>query len=1304
MADLDAVARLRFISEGARSVADDLERIKEGSLDLDKGMERAQKALEEVAKTADKAGKSLGDVGKDAQSAGNQATKGAKGWDEYTNALTAAQKAQREFSQGKAMGQFGPEAIPAAAASEMSATQRKALLSAYDANTVSVISEARKIEGAAKQQQEYLDGLKQKSLAEQLKGIQKQDAAERQAFQRRVDEQEKLLALASKSADRGISSAASFQADGARRRASSTSDAAMASFDKQYASLVSEVDAKYAALADKTSPRLRYALYDVASTATIAATSITAVGVAAVAAASSQESAFTSVERTLDGVGAEGVAALRKELVALTREIPLAFADVSQIATLGNQLGIASGDVAAFTETVAKFSAVTGLTPEATAQAFGGLGELLNVSASQYENLGSSIALVGRRSVATEAEIVTMTTRLAASATKAGFTAQQVVALSGAFASLRIAPERAQGVMEVYFNRLNTAIADGGDRLEAFGRIAGVSAGDVEKLVRTDPVGFFQRLSEGLGTLDSIAQTSALEELGLQGIRAGEVFGRVASNVKVFDDALSDANKGWAEGTELASQYALVVDDLASRWQIFVNAVQEAGAAVGAALAPAITETLNILSRLLQAFAEFAATPIGGFFVSVAGVVAGLFAALAGLVAITAIAGGSLFAIRLALVELGFASVGATTGIRGLIGGMVGLTVATGGASTALRIFKGVLASTGVGLIILAIGLLASALMDMQGTALTAIDVFQFLWDAGIAPFANGLKLTVGLIYGLSYAIAEMSGGALTGAEVVSRYFSAIKATFTGVGIAVKSSVQGFLDWANGVYRAVKAASSAVVGPISTLLSILKAASDRVASFLAPVGRVIGAFANGAGKGFEAAGRASNSLFSSMRSWAKTLPGAAGGTDKVSDSMAALQGILDGSSDSIDGASGALDNMGDSAGGASAQVRTLVDYAGDLSTVFKRAFDIRFGGQMSLDTITSGWAKIAAASADAREEAEKYRAEMAGLSADRAIKQYWLTVAENYGDTLRAGKLRAELAALDAQQTATQTKLAAAQEKTNMTLDGNSDAAISNRAQILGLVGNYQAYLQTLAANGASQAQLQAESQRLRAEFIAQGMQLGYNRSELELYALAFDDMTLAIGRVPRNITVAADVNPALQALAELEARAWQTGSSVANSLSAGFRAASQEAAAQAAYQDSLAARRVIKPGARIGMPGVHFRGFSDGGYTGGGGVNNVAGVVHSQEFVMSAPAVRNAGGPNAMAYMHEMLKSGKSGKSAAPVGLAASGSGMLELSPSSLRALAGILASSLSIVLPGSQLAASTGSHNVVSSRRGGA
>jgi phage tail tape measure protein, TP901 family, core region len=78
---------------------------------------------------------------------------------------------------------------------------------------------------------------------------------------------------------------------------------------------------------------------------------------------------------------------LRNSLIDLTREIPLSFAEISKIATLGAQMGIGAGSLDEFTKTVASFSAVTGSTVDETAEAFGRISSLAGVATSDFENL-----------------------------------------------------------------------------------------------------------------------------------------------------------------------------------------------------------------------------------------------------------------------------------------------------------------------------------------------------------------------------------------------------------------------------------------------------------------------------------------------------------------------------------------------------------------------------------------------------------------------------------------------------------------------------------------------------------------------------------------------------------------------------------------------------------------------------------------------------------------------------------------------------------------------------------------------------
>src|SRR5690606_18659662 len=64
---------------------------------------------------------------------------------------------------------------------------------------------------------------------------------------------------------------------------------------------------------------------------------------------------------------------------------------------------------------------------------------------------------------------------------------------------------------------------------------------------------------------------------------------------------------------------------------------------------------------------------------------------------------------------------------------------------------------------------------------------------------------------------------------------------------------------------------------------------------------------------------------------------------------------------------------------------------------------------------------------------------------------------------------------------------------------------------------------------------LRKKSKELKDEFKRQLTQMGYNRQAVDKYALAFEDFTEIIKKVPRNITVKAkgDTKPATQALHE---------------------------------------------------------------------------------------------------------------------------------------------------------------------------
>ena len=402
------------------------------------------------------------------------------------------------------------------------------------------------------------------------------------------------------------------------------------------------------------------------------------------------------------------------------------------------------------------------------------------------------------------------------------------------------------------------------------------------------------------------------------------------------------------------------------------------------------------------------------------------------------------------------------------------------------------------------------------------------------------------------------------------------------------------------------------------------------------------------------------------------------------------------------------------------EVRTLLDYASDLENVFSRAFSIRFGAAQGIDDIAEAWLAFTEQVEDAQGALEELQATQQDLSADRAIKEYFLSVAEAYDDELRAAQLRREIADLNREQADNQIELDRARSLTGNATDltGQTEGGRQNRQALLGLVSNYQSYIGVLAESGASQDELRQATAKAKAEFIDQARELGFAEQDIMMYAAAFDDVRTAIDNVPRNITVDANVNPALQALNELNA-SLQTQIRAANDLN---RALNQPVSAPSGgnggkveivdrYEVIVRAKQAAGIGlstpvasmtraqrAAIGLP------YYDGGFTGRGGAMDPAGIVHKGEYVVPQKYVNQSTGmpdPNFLAQLQNGMRGYQMGGF---VGGASSGNDsgtmMVELSPYDRKLLSD--AGNVQLRLNGKVVAEATNRSNVVDAQRG--
>lgn len=1105
-------------------------------------------------------------------------------------------------------------------------------------------------------------------------------------------------------------------------------------------------------------PRLRYALYDVSNALTIgSAVMLAGVGAASAISIAWQRD-FSQVQRTSGATG-DSLTSLRSDFTELAQTIPETYDSLTQIGTLGGQLDVPTDKLANFTGVVAKFSSTTDVSVDAAATAFGRLDALLPGVNGNYEGLGSAILKVGTNSVATESDIISVTSQIAASGSQAGLSADEVIGLAGAFGSLGIPAESARGTTLRFFSTLNGALSGTNPFLQDFAALSGKTADTFRTDWANDRGAALTDLLKGIGEQGPGAE-AALAALGITASRDINNLLKLAQNTDILTESLSNSETGMADANELTNQYGITSATVASKIQLLQNNAAALISTLSGATTGPLAGVIDLLNLMLKVATDLAANPVYQW-VAFFGATIVTLAAILGL----GVAGvlrfqASILAMRVAFVEasaqglvqegvltrlaaklniLNVATLEAAASERALAASTGQANAQMGAASVGGAKLSSVLGKVGlIGTILALIPLVAEFTSTMTSDAAMAaagvddldaavrrltgnkadlqamINSLGQAQDAGLGS-VNGQAINFanadsGLNDAQQYrdrnGLADAGFGWIDGASTSVDLFdqklkvlqATMIATFNAGNTAQAQSdfkaltdqliLMGFnQDEVNAFtsdYRAIVSDAGGAAGIAADqqadLNSMMRESFDllqsnvnanvSVGNSLYSLGQAL--YENGDAFGYYSAEGRNNTaaLQSTISSYVSAfgddaqalannlqalyqyilqntnapaaavamLQNAISATGMKPNGMGstfAVTPLMDGYTDSANKAAAAAEKASDA---IQEQVVSLEDYANDLKGVFSRAFDLRFGNDQAFDDINSGWNSISAAIADVNQQIREYQADMGLLTADRATKEYWLSVAENYGDALRAGELRAELADIDNQLAEKADDLTAAQAKNSKTIDGNSQAAIDNRAELLGLVSTYEDYVTQLASSGLSQAELQVRVAQLKQEFIAQATQMGYSQTAVLKYSAAFDDLAVSINGVPRNITIGIDgLGPAEAALREFVAKARDIasnsgvtipistaadtsglekaarGTKIAQQMAAYERAAAlseRNDPARADYLRSLASQLadVLNSGS-----------YMSGGPTGNGPRNKVAGVVHGQEYVLNA-------------------------------------------------------------------------------------
>lgn len=341
---------------------------------------------------------------------------------------------------------------------------------------------------------------------------------------------------------------------------------------------------------------------------------------AAAQAGIAQERAFADVKRTAQGT-TNDLNELRKAYTDLsTQKVVTPFADLAKIGTLGAQMNIPTKDLKDFTTAVAEFSTVTEMDVEAATTAFGRFGQMMGGlqesskgAGDGYKILANQVADLGAKSVATEPEIANMMVSIAAQGKSAGFTQNQILALSSTLSSLAIPKEWARGSLQRIFNSINMAAAEGGDAMHTYARAVGVTDAEFQKLWRDDPNKVFQGILQNLaGISDKVQKAQAIKDLGFKNVRDVELLSRMSNSVGLYVEQLEEAERASKNTSFIDDSMSIITDTMSAKLQQFQNALQNAGAAMNSSFMVPMKAVVTVATMAVNAFAKLPA-PIQAF-------------------------------------------------------------------------------------------------------------------------------------------------------------------------------------------------------------------------------------------------------------------------------------------------------------------------------------------------------------------------------------------------------------------------------------------------------------------------------------------------------------------------------------------------------------------------------------------------------------------------------------------------------------------------------------------------------------------
>lgn len=310
------------------------------------------------------------------------------------------------------------------------------------------------------------------------------------------------------------------------------------------------------------------------------------------------ESAFTGVEKTVDGTK-EQLEDLKQGIRDLAKEIPASTTEISAVAEAAGQLGIQTDNILNFTETMINMGNATNLSAEEAATTLARFANVTKMSQTDFDKLGSTIVALGNNFATTEAEIAEMGMNLGSAGSQIGMTQSEIMALATALSSVGLEAQAGGTAFSKLMINMQLAVETGSDDLKDFAKVAGMTADEFSKAFKEDATDALLKFIDGLSKSGEQGESAIkiLDDMGITETRLRDSILRATNASDIFTDAIKLGNDAWDENTALTNEADKRYGTLKSKLEIVKNKLLDNVITIGNKLMPVVEKVIDKIGK-----------------------------------------------------------------------------------------------------------------------------------------------------------------------------------------------------------------------------------------------------------------------------------------------------------------------------------------------------------------------------------------------------------------------------------------------------------------------------------------------------------------------------------------------------------------------------------------------------------------------------------------------------------------------------------------------------------------------------------